>query len=129
MTKEQIFAAFAFNIAAVDGNLEEAEIARIAALADANDLNRNAVLDACKDEIDHRSNLADLVPYMDEDDKDLAIFGMVRIAIADGRIAIKEMQRVHTVCEMFGWGAQYVTIKFVQQLKKDPSLKVEGVDF
>ena len=129
MTKEQIFAAFAFNIATVDGNLEESEIARIAALAEANDLNRNAVLEACRHEIDHKSNLADLVPYMDEDDKDLAIFGMVRIAIADGRIAIKEMQRVHTVCEMFGWGAQYVTIKFVQQLKKDPSLLVEGVDF
>ena len=129
MTKEQIFAAFAFNIATVDGNLEESEIARIAALAEANDLNRNAVLEACRREIDHKSNLADLVPYMDEDDKDLAIFGMVRIAIADGRIAIKEMQRVHTVCEMFGWGAQYVTIKFVQQLKKDPSLLVEGVDF
>lgn len=129
MTKEQIFAAFAMNIALVDGNIEESEIARIAALADANDLDRNAVLEACKAELDNRSNLANIVPYMTEDDKDLAIFGMVRIAIADGRIAIKEMQRVHTVCEMFGWGAQYVTIKFVQQLKKDPSLKVEGVDF
>ena len=129
MTKEQIFAAFAMNIALVDGNIEESEIARIAALADANDLDRNAVLDACKAELDNRSNLANIVPYMTEDDKDLAIFGMVRISIADGRIAIKEMQRVHTVCEMFGWGAQYVTIKFVQQLKKDPSLKVEGVDF
>ena len=129
MTKERIFAAFAMNIALVDGNIEESEIARIAALADANDLDRDAVLDACKAELDDRSNLADLVPYMTEDDKDLAIFGMVRIAIADGRIAIKEMQRVHAVCEMFGWGAQYVTIKFVQQLKKDPSLKVEGVDF
>lgn len=129
MTKEQIFAAFAMNIALVDGNIEESEIARIAALADANDLDRNAVLEACKAELDNRSNLANIVPYMTEDDKDLAIFGMVRISIADGRIAIKEMQRVHTVCEMFGWGAQYVTIKFVQQLKKDPSLKVEGVDF
>ena len=129
MTKEQIFAAFAYNIATVDGSLADSEVKRIADLADANDLDRNAVLRACQAEVDNQSNLSSLVPYMTEDDKDLAIFGMVRIAVADGRIAIKEMQRVHTVCESFGWGAQYVTIKFVQQLKKNPSLLVEGVDF
>lgn len=129
MTREQIFAAFAANIAAVDGHLYDSEVERIAALAEANNLDRNAVLRACAAEVDNPTNLSSLVPYMTEDDKDLAIFGMVRIAIADGRIAIKEMQRVHTVCEMFNWGAQYVTIKFVQQLKKDPSLQVEGVDF
>lgn len=129
MTKEQIFAAFAANIAAADGELYDSEVQRIADLAEANGLDRNAVLRACAAEVEHPTNLAALPPIMSEDDKDLAIFGMVRISIADGRIAIKEMQRVHTVCENFGWGAQYVTIKFLQQLKKDPSLLVEGVDF
>ncbi|MBR6304676.1 MAG: hypothetical protein IKR37_03510, partial [Paludibacteraceae bacterium] len=75
MTKEQIFAAFAFNIATVDKNLADSEVKRIADLADANDLDRNAVLRACQAEVDHQSDLADLVPYMTEDDKDLAIFG------------------------------------------------------
>ena len=129
MTREQIFAAFATNIALVDGNLYDSEVERIGDLAAANGLDRSAVLRACAAEVDHPTNLAALAPLMSEDDKDLAIFGMVRISIADNRIAIKEMQRVHTVCENFVWGAQYVTIKFLQQLKKDPSLLVEGVDF
>ena len=129
MTREQIFAAFATNIALVDGNLYDSEVERIGDLADANGLDRSAVLRACAAEVDRPTNLAALTPLMSEDDKDLAIFGMVRISIADNRIAIKEMQRVHTACDNFGWGAQYVTIKYLQQLKKDPSLLVEGVDF
>ena len=73
--------------------------------------------------------LQKMIKEMTEDDKDLALFGAIRISLADGKIAIKEIQRVHTFCKLFGWGPQYATIRFVQQLKKDPSLQVEGVDF
>ena len=129
LSKEQIFAAFAMNIAGADGNWETSEIDRIVALAKANDLNPLATLDACKKELENESDLVELVKEMTEDDKDLALFGAIRISLADGKIAIKEIQRVHTFCKLFGWGPQYATIRFVQQLKKDPSLQVEGVDF
>ena len=128
-TKAQLFAACAYNIANVDGELAKSEIDRIAKLASANGLDADAVLDACIQEIDNPSNLEELVKKMTEDDKDLALFGAIRTSLADGKIAIKEMQRVHTFCRLFGWGPQYATIKYVQQLKKDPSLLVEGVDF
>ena len=128
MTNEKIFAVFATNIACADGNLEKSEIARIYGVAKANDLDTDAVLEACKEEISNPSNLAEVAEKMTEEQKDLALFGAIRISLADGVIAVKEMQRVHTFCELFGWGPQYATIKYVQQLKKDPSLKVEGVD-
>ena len=73
MTKEQIFAAFAANIAAADGELYDSEVQRIAALAEANDLDRNAVLRACAAEVDHPTNLAALPPLMSEDDKELLL--------------------------------------------------------
>ena len=129
MTKEQIFGAFAHNIACADGNLDSSEIKRIISVASANELDVDAVVEACKKECENRSDLTEVVKQMTEEDKDLAIFAAIRISLADGKIAIKEMQRIHTYCELFGWGPQYVTIKYVQQLKKDASLLVEGVDF
>lgn len=128
-TIEQAFAAFAVNMALVDGRLEQSEANKIYSVAEANNLNTNAVLEACKREIDNPSDLYEFAKRMTEEEKDLVFFGIIRISLADGRISIKEMQRVHTVCEAFGWGPQHATIMYVQQLKQDPSLKVEGVDF
>ena len=129
MTKAEIFAAFAYNIAKADGELEESEVIRIIKVAEANELDSDAVLEACKKEIENPSNLVEVAKQMTEEEKDLAIFAAIRISLADGKIAIKEMQRIHAYCELFGWGPQYVTIKYVQQLKKDASVLVEGVDF
>ena len=128
-TKEQIFAAFAFNMAMADGNLEKSEVEKIYSVASVNGLNADAVIEACRKEINNPSDLVEMSKQMSEDDKDLVLFGVIRISLADGKISIKEMQRVHAVCEAFGWGPQYATIKYVQQLKQEPTLQVEGVDF
>lgn len=129
LTKEQIFGAFAHNVACADGNLDSSEIKRIISVASANELDVDAVVEACKKECENRSDLTEVVKQMTEDEKELILFAAIRIAVADGKIAIKEIRRVHSFGELFGWGPQYTTIEFVKQLKKDPSLLVEGVDF
>lgn len=129
LTKEQKFAAIAVNIAAADGNTEKEEIQRIVALANVNGLDAKAVLEACVQECETRSDLEEVVAQMTEDDKELAIFAAIRIAMADGKVSVKEIQRVHTFCNAFGWGPQYVTIEYMKLLKKDPSALVQGVDF
>ena len=128
LTKEQKFAAIAMNIAGVAG-ITSTAIDRIVSLAQANDLDGTAVLEACKKECNNSSDLKDVINQMTEEDKDLAIFAAIRITMADGKVAVKEIARVHTYCKLFGWGPQYVTLKFMQLLKKDPSALVEGVDF
>lgn len=128
-TKEQIFAAFAFNMALADGSLDESEVKKIYSVASANELNADAVIEACRKEINSPSDLVEMAKQMTEADKDLILFGVIRISLADGKISVKEMQRVHALCELFGWGPQYATIKYVQQLKQEPTLQVEGVDF
>ena len=129
LTKEQQFAALAFNIANVDGSFDESEIKKIFNVAKANNLNGDDVLAALKKELDNPSNVKEVANSVREDDKDLMIFACLRVAVADGVIAIKEIQRLHTINELFGYGPQNVTIEFVQQLKKNPNLKVEGIDF
>ena len=129
LTKEQKFAAIAMNVAGADGATEKSEIDRIVDLAVANDLNASAVCDACVAEIENASNLKEVIAQMTEEDKNLAIFAAIRITMADGKVTAKEIARVHAYCELFGWGAQYVTLKYMQLLKKDPSALVQGVDF
>ena len=128
MTNEKIFAAFAVSIARVDGKIVESEVERIVKVASANELDSTAVLEACVKEKENPSNLVELAKEMTEEQKDLALFATIRISLADGVIAAKEIARVHAFCELFGWAPAYTTFKYVQQLKQDPSLKVEGVD-
>ena len=129
MTKEQIFAAFAYDMACADGSLSKEEANRIGLLASANNLDVSAVVEAIKKEIEQPSNLKEVVSLMTDDDKDLVFFAAKRISMADGKIASNEVKKLHHYCKLFGWGAQYVTIEYFKLLKENPSLSVEGVDF
>ena len=129
MTKEHIFAAFAHNIACVDGSLAEEEVKRIYMWASANNLEISAVTEALKKECIHPSNLKELADQMSDEDKDFAFFAAKRISMADGKIGTKELKKIHSFCELFGWGSQYATIEYIELLQANPSLLVEGVDF
>jgi tellurite resistance protein len=129
MTKEQIFAAFANDIAGADGALAREEGERIGVIASANKLDITAVIEAMKKEFVQPSSLKEIAKQMTDDDKDLVFFAAKRISIADGKIATKELKKMHFYCKLFGWGAQYVTLEYFNLLQETPSLKVEGVDF
>jgi tellurite resistance protein len=129
MTKEQIFAAFAYDMACADGSLSKEEAKRTGLLASANNLDGLAVVEAIKKEMEHPSNLNEVVSLMTDDDKELVFFAAKRIAMADGKIASKEVKRLHHYCKLFGWGASYVTVEYFQLLKENPSLLIQGIDF
>ena len=92
-------------------------------------MDADAVLEACQAECDHPSNLVELAKEMSEEDKELVMFAAVRICVADGKVALKEMQRVYGICDLFGWGPAYATIEFLKQLRQEDGLQFEGVDF
>jgi tellurite resistance protein len=128
-TKEQQFARILTNIAGGDGEYSQSEIQKIISVAKANDLNSDAVLEALNDSDLLKTNVVDVVKSVKEDDKSLMIFGALRVACADGVITIKELARVHAFCDIMGYGGQFVTLRFLEILKKEPSLKIESVDF
>ena len=131
LSKEQILAAFAVNVSSADGSIEESEIKKITNVGIVKKLNLDALTKAIKKEIDSPSDLTEIVMHMTDEDQQFALFGVLSTALADGKIASKEVLKIHSICDLFGFGQQphFATMLLLRQLKKDPSLQVEGVDF
>lgn len=129
LTKEQIVAIVCRKMANVDGSIGEAEKKRAVALASANDLNVDAFINAWNAESeDPHELIPTLKACSDEETRDLAFFAAGRIATADNILAKAEIVRLFTMAETWDWAPTYVALKIAQMLRKNPDLKVEGVD-
>lgn len=123
LTREQIFAAFAVRIASANECLGKAEILNIYTVAKTCRLNFDNAMDACRRELSSASDIKAMAKEMTAAEKKFAIDLAVQISVADGVVSLKELQEVHYFSEILEMNSSVVTISFLQQLRKNPSLK------
>ena len=129
LSKEKAFAIVGIRMGKVDGNFSTAEINRLVDVADANGLDLNLVVAACKEELENPCDFAEvLASIKDEEIRDICFFGACRVAAADDVLSLKELQRIFAIADVWDWSGAYVAIKILKMLKKCPELKVEGID-
>lgn len=128
LTREQIFAAFAVDIATANDRLGKAEVLSIYTVAKACRVNFDTAMEACRKELKNRSDIKALAKQMTNLDKKFAIDISVQISVADGNITLQELQTVHYYSQVLKMDSSIVTTQYLKQLRKKPSLNYIDIE-
>lgn len=128
LTREQIFAAFAVDIATANDRLGKAEVLSIYTVAKACRVNFDTAMEECRKELKNRSDIKALAKQMTNLDKKFAIDISVQISVADGNITLRELQAVHYYSQVLKMDSSIVTTQYLKQLRKNPSLNYIDIE-